>query len=236
MTLASATVPLQKCNRVGNSTMLSDQLSKITTAITVVVMFVSLWWLRPQIANLAASYAIAASAGSALASVGIYRLFGDGLLWVFKRSQNLRRLMLGKAFLEGTWVGHYKDADEHRFTIEHIDQASGTTVIRGREFDSAGKTRAAWSSDTVSIDTGRMQLVYAYTCKVFDRKHVQEGLGVFSIVCEVGGKPAQKLDGYAVDLIDGDRDPNTEHKISQTETSDQKALSEARKLFNVPLP
>jgi hypothetical protein len=53
---------------------------------------------------------------------------------------------------------------------------------------------------------------------------LQEGLGVFSMVCEVPRKPAGKLDGYAVDLIDGDRDPNTEHKISDTESWTQALL------------
>jgi hypothetical protein len=121
--------------------------------------------------------------------------------------------------------------DQHRFTIEYIDQSSGNTVIHGREFDQAGKTRASWSSDTVSIDAVHMQLVYAYTCKVFERKHVQEGLGVFTMVRESSEKAARKLDGYAVDLIDGDRDPNTEYKIDNKPVPDEEALAKAREKF-----
>ena len=131
-------------------------------------------------------------------------------------------------------MGHYVHNGEHRFTVEYVDQSSGETIIRGREFDAAGTTPASWASDTVSIDTTRMSLVYAYTCKVFVSKHVQEGLGVFSMVCEVPRKPAGKLDGYAVDLIDGDRDPNTEHKISDTESRDEFAIEKAREIFKVP--
>jgi hypothetical protein len=214
--------------------MLNERLSMLATGTTVTIMFSSLLWLQPFLTTWSVSYQIAGSVAAGLASVGIYRLLAGGLLWLFQRWQLMRKLMLGRSFLEGTWVGHYVHGGEHRFTVEHIDQSSGETIIRGREFDAAGGTRASWASDTVSIDTIRMHLVYAYTCKVFDRKHVQEGLGVFSMVCEVPKKPANKLDGYAVDLIDGDRDPNTEYKIAKTETRDKIAIAEARKIFGVP--
>jgi hypothetical protein len=216
--------------------MISQRLSTLATGVTVTAMFSILLWLQPYLTGLSARYQIAGSVAAGLVSVGIYRLLAVGLLWVFKKSQLLRKLMLGKSFIEGTWVGHYIHEGQHRFTVENIDQFADATVIRGREFDVTGVTRASWTSDTVSIDTIRMQLVYAYTCNVFVRKHVQEGLGVFSMVCEAPGKPARKLDGYAVDLIDGDRDPNVEHKISEREVSDEYAISEARKIFNVPKP
>lgn len=214
--------------------MLNDRLSWMATAATVAVMFFAIVWLQPLILAVRPTYIVAGGIAAALASFGAYRLLAGGLVWLFGKSILLRKHILGRGFLEGTWVGHYLHGDQHRFTIEYIDQATGTTVIHGREFDAVGKTRASWSSDTVSIDVGRLQLVYAYTCKVFERKHVQEGLGVFAIVCEASRKPARKLDGYAVDLIDGDRDPNAEHKISDTPVSDERALSEAKRIFNAP--
>jgi len=214
--------------------MLTDQISKLTTGATVALMFSSLMWLQPYLAQLSTTYQLAGTAASALIAVGVYRLLAGGLLWLFKKSRWLRKKILGNGFLEGTWVGHYLHGTEHRFTIEHIDQTSGVTVIRGREFGNDGRTRASWSSDTVSIDLARMQLVYAYTCKVFERKHVQQGLGVFSMVSEVSGEPANKLDGYAVDLIDGDPDPNTEFKILDKEMKDEDAISKARVIFGVP--
>lgn len=216
--------------------MLTDQLLKLATGATVALMFFSLAWLQPYLAQLSTTYLLAGTAASALIAVGVYRLLADGLLWLFKKSQWLRKIILGNGFIEGTWVGHYLHGTEHRFTLERIDQTSGVTIIRGREFGNDGKTRASWSSDTVSIDLARMQLVYAYTCKVFERKHVQEGLGVFSMVREVSGQPVNKLDGYAVDLIDGDRDPNTEIKISNQEVKDEDAIIEARRIFGVAAP
>jgi hypothetical protein len=79
-----------------------------------------------------------------------------------------------------------------------------------------------------------MRLVYAYTCTVFQHKHVQEGLGVFTMVRESPDNAPTKLDGYAVDLIDGDRDPNTEFKISDEPIADAIALAQAKKKFGIP--
>ena len=215
--------------------MLNDRLSWAATAATVAIMFFAIVWVQPLVLAMQPSYVIVGGIAAAIASLGIYRLLASSLLWLFGKSIGIRSLILGKGFLEGTWIGHYMHGDQHRFTIEYIDQSSGSTVIHGREFDQAGKTRASWSSDTVSIDTVHMQLVYAYTCKVFERKHVQEGLGVFAMVRESDDKAARKLDGYAVDLIDGDRDPNTEYKIDDKPVPDEDALTKAREKFNVPV-
>ncbi len=214
--------------------MVTDRISQLATAATVTVMFFSLLWLHPFLAGWSTTYHVAGSAAAALASAAIYRFLADRALWLFRRWQFLRKLVLGNAFIEGTWVGHYVHNNEHRFTIEQIDQSSGTTVIHGREFDADEKARAKWNSNAVSIDMTRRELLYSYTCQVFVTKHVQEGLGVFAIVFEVPGKAARTLDGYSVDLIDGDRDPNTEHKISDSVVKDEFALAEARRIFNVP--
>ena len=67
---------------------------------------------------------------------------------------------------------------------------------------------------------------------MFHTKHMQQGLGVFRLLCE-DGRRANKLDGYAVDTIDGDRDPNVEFKISCRAIPDADALTKARQIFGV---
>ena len=152
---------------------------------------------------------------------------------LFKRVLWLRRLVLGKSFIEGTWAGHYEVGSEDRFTLEFIDQSTGEIIVHGREFSRNGQTLANWSSDAATVNIERTELVYAYTCTVFHTKHLQQGLGVFRLVYE-NGRYANKLDGYAVDLIDGDRDPNVEFKLSDRPVPDADALTRARTLFGVP--
>jgi hypothetical protein len=210
-----------------------DRLSWLATVATVAMMFAVLTWAQPFIASLRTSYAIASGGGAIVASLGVYRLIADALRWSLRKVLWLRKLVLGRQFLEGTWVGHYLSNGEHRFTIEFIDQAGTVPILHGREVDAQGDTLASWASDTMSIDIDRRLVLYSYTCRVFRRKHVHEGLGVFTIVCEEPGQAAMKLDGYAVDLVDGNRDPNTEYKIADTAVSDSWALERAQEIFKV---
>jgi hypothetical protein len=193
-------------------------------------MFVGVVLLQPTLAALTSQGKLLAGVTTVLLSVGAYVLLLRTFVWLFGHWQLLRKLVLGRSFLEGTWVGHYVKDGKDLFTIERINQASGATVLLGRELKSDGKTRARWASDAVSIDETRMQLTYAYTCDVFERKHTQQGLGTFTIVRENSWWP-DKLDGYAADLIDGVPDPNIEIKISCREISDAHAIAKAKEYF-----
>jgi hypothetical protein len=118
--------------------LLIDRLSWAATAATVAVMFISVVWLQPMLRTLPPAYGIASAVAGAAASLGVYRLLSTAFLWLFSKGRWLRKLILGKGFIEGTWVGHYKHNDEHFITVEFIEQASGQTRINGREFDATG--------------------------------------------------------------------------------------------------
>jgi hypothetical protein len=208
-----------------------DRLAALATVLTVTLMFFAIGFVAPWVRELPIPQAVAAWAGGAVLSLGSYKLIASGLFAIFRRSLWLRKFVLGTSFLEGTWVGHYVHQGMHRFTKEDFDQERGTTKILGREFDDKGVTRASWSSDAVSIDIEKMQLIYAYTCNVFGSKNQQQGLAFFRLVVPRKGAPANVLDGYSADLIDGDRDPNKEYKISDGKVSDEDALKEARRIF-----
>ena len=58
-------------------------------------------------------------------------------------------------------------------------------------------------------------------------------LGFFKMIKPSKKQPPNVLDGYAVDMIDGDKDTNQEHKISDDIIDTEIALEKARKIFNV---
>ena len=119
---------------------------------TVVIMFVLITYLSPLIANATTMKQLASIAVGALTTVGVYKSVLFALFLGFKKAQWIRRRLLGDAFLEGTWVGHYQHGGLNRFTIETISQVDGETRISGREFDEHLKTRADWSSETAVVD------------------------------------------------------------------------------------
>jgi hypothetical protein len=211
-----------------------DRLAAFAITLTIMLMFSAIGLLGPWIGTLPLPQTVALGAATVLASLSAYKLIAGGLFAVFRRSVRLRRFVLGPSFLEGTWVGHYERNGQHRFTIEVFDQEDGTTRLQGREIDYGGATCASWHSDAVSIDLATRRLIYAYTCDVYGRSNQQQGLAVFNLICPKKGKPPTILDGYAVDLIDGDKNPNKERKISDGITTDDEALIEARRIFSVP--
>ncbi len=208
-----------------------DRLAGLATALTVTLMFLGVGFVAPWLKKLPIPQALVAWAVGAIVSLGLYKLIANGLFTLFRRSLRLRKFVLRQSFLEGTWVGHYVHKGMRRFTIEFFDQEKGTTKILGREFDEKGTTRASWHSDAVSIDIENMRLVYTYTCEVFGSKDQQQGVAAFTLLVPKKRAPANVLDGYSADLIDGDRDPNKEHKISDGIMADTEALEQARKIF-----
>lgn len=208
-----------------------DRLAGLATGLTVTLMFFGVGLIAPWVKTLSISQIVAAWITGIIVSLGSYKLLASGLFGLFRRSLLLRKVVLGQSFLEGTWVGHYERAGMKRFTIEYFDQERGTLKILGREFDDRGNTRASWHSDAVTIDVENMLLLYTYTCDVFETKHQQQGIAAFSLLSLKKRAPANILDGYAADLIDGTRDPNKEHKISDRKTTDDYALGQARKIF-----
>ena len=170
---------------------------------------------------------------TALTSLGLYKFLSSAMYSLFAKVQKLRIFLLGDAILEGTWVGHWKHDGKHVYTIETISQKDGETQISGRQIGEDGQTQANWSSESSVVDLKRKRLIYVYSCDVYRTSHQQNGIGVFSIIKEDESQPPNVLDGYAVDMIDGKKDPNREHKINDRIVSTETALEQARAIFNV---
>jgi hypothetical protein len=94
----------------------------------VAFIFIGVVLLQPTLVALASQGKLLAGVTTILLSTGIYVFVLRILTWLFGRWQFLRKLVLGRSFLEGTWVGHYVKDGKDLFTIERIDQASGATV------------------------------------------------------------------------------------------------------------
>lgn len=213
--------------------MIDSKIHAFSSTVTVGIMFVSIMFLQPAVSLLGLPEKLVAAAAAVVGSFGIYRLIASVLNSAYEKFLWVRKTLLGKEFLEGTWVGYYENDGYHNFTIEHFDQSKKLTTIHGREFDAEYKPRASWESDSVTIDLNKKRLVYAYSCNVLHKKEVHEGLGSFAIIAEHPSKYPTKLSGYSTDLIDGDRDPNEEVKIADFVTGDIEALEKARKIFGI---
>ena len=212
--------------------MIQARFHAMVTAATVAIMFLGIVWAAPYVRSLNPLGTIAAGAAGVLASAAVFRGLAAAFMWLFSKFLLVRKLILGRAFLEGTWVGHSVRDGQDFFTIEYFDQADGSTSIQGRQFH-GNETTASWSADSVAIDIKRMELVYAYSCDLPQRSGQNRGLGIFKLIRQDKKVWPKVLDGYASDLGNTAKDANREFKIKDTPVSDEHALSEARRIFQL---
>lgn len=157
-----------------------------------------------------------------LLGAGVYGFTFRVLLAGFRRIVLVRRFMLGRHYIEGTWVGLIRPRKHH--TIERISQLDGDPVIVGKELNEAGETVSTWSSLTARIIPDSDQLVYAYKCSKAGPDGDYHGVAHFTLMRASAGAEPNGLDGHASDILDGQKDMNTIRKVSDWEVTDAEAL------------
>lgn len=208
--------------------MLERRIASTATTVTVGGM----WFGITRLADLLAEHDPPLRLGSLLVSlllsVGIYRLVALALTSAFGKYRWLRRLFLGREFIEGTWIGHYfvEGDNAHRYTVEHISQTTDAISVEGTEFHADGTIRSTWQSDTAAVVDSSRRLVYAYRCTILGA-HSHQGLAEFNLVRVKPHEAPKHLDGWAADLIDGKKDPNRERKLSDGLLNKDEAFRQA---------
>jgi hypothetical protein len=202
-------------------------------AVTGTLTFAAMAFLVPLVQDSSFPAKVASAVVAGLSSVGLYKSLLALFVWVFSKSLWLRRRLLGKAFLEGTWVGHYERQGRDRFTIETIDQRTGETVISGGEYDENGKAIAEWCSETALINARTKKLVYVYSCDRYASGNEHKGIGVFKLGISGNGAPPNWLEGYSIDTLDSPKNTNAEFKLEDAPTDVATILVKARERFGI---
>jgi len=167
-----------------------------------------------------------------LASIALYRGIAKGIYYILGTWLWLRKKLLGEEFLEGTWVGSIR-REPLEYTIERYRQNKGILEIEGDSFLENGSPRSHWRPTAVRVDLTNRKLVYAYTRDIEGNRQSHEGVASFQLKWGKGELSAcDRLEGYAADLTDGNRDANSEYKLSDKWLGREKALEEAIKRFS----
>lgn len=207
------------------------RIAALAVAATVSGMFFVLLYLVPILRHYGTGIALFASVVAALSGAGLYRAASAALWKSFRTSLTLRKWMLGRNFLEGTWVGHYERGGQSVVTVEFHSQANDIMEINGHEIDTDGNLISQWTSYAAALDARGTSLIYAYHCDVMWRQGSHDGVAKFTLRRRDERSAAVELLGYAADLTDGKKDTNRQYKVSDTIIEDKDALEQARRLF-----
>ncbi len=206
---------------------LLKKIGLLSVTVTVVVMYFSILHILPKTA-IHPSLKLAAAVFSSLI---IYRLIGTVLFELFNRWLWLRKLLLGEEFIEGTWVGRIRRTPIE-YTVEEYRYRKGRIEIEGRSFLEDKTPRSHWESTAASVDIGNRKIFYAYACRIECKTRPPEGVASFNMQWEDSSKRScDRLEGFAADLTDGEKDSNTEYKVSHRWMGFEKGLDEAIQIF-----
>ena len=200
----------------------------LSVTITVLLMYSGVIWVHPLVEG----YPEIKFLGTVILSVALYRLVASGAYFVLSKSLWLRKQVLREEFIEGTWVGKIR-RDPIEYTVEEYRFRNGVIEIEGRSFLEDKSPRSHWNSTAVGLDIGNRKLVYAYECRTEGKERSPEGVALFRLQWENKDlSSCDRLEGFAADLSDGNKDSNTEHKVNDEWLGFEKGLEQAIETFS----
>jgi hypothetical protein len=197
----------------------------------VAIMFAAISGLVPLLQGVSTKVTLLAGVTGMLASAGTYKILAGLLSTLLRRFPWVKRIFLGPYYMEGTWVGHFiGHAGDVRYVVETFEQELDSLCIRGYSFTADDVQHGQWTSEAAQIDTARGKLTYTYTCDILTRGVPHQGVGVFDLQRKSKTSPPHAILGYVADVVDGQRLPVKEVRISNTSLLPEDALGRAKKV------
>lgn len=151
-------------------------------------------------------------------SISFYRIIYKTALLICNENIFLRRIVLGKYFLHGVWVGFYIYRNSPVVYYEIFDQTVETLSITGRAFDIDGKYKGSWTIIEPYINVEESKITYYYEMNEIDEESFILGHAKASIIWKEQ-KEACQFEGFAVDGDDASKQIflsiKTKHKVKE---------------------
>lgn len=128
----------------------------------------------------------------------------DLLELLLENSKTLRRRLLGRQFIEGTWFIIFLVNEKPRsFGITRIEFAGTSVRFSGEDFLVEKEGRGHYLTDFTLLDWPKLK--YKYTYQVSDSKEIsRQGYGEAQFL-EIDDGPPKEFDGFFFELLEGER-------------------------------
>lgn len=131
-------------------------------------------------------------------SVSFYKGVYCIVSFICNHYQLFRKIVLGKSFFEGTWIGYYRYKGEVHLTYSIYYQSIDELSIYGRSFDLNGHNISNWTIVEPYINIQKSQFSYFYEINDSEDTDIYMGYANSTIIFDKHNKPC-RFDGYAVD-------------------------------------
>jgi len=195
----------------------------ITLAVTVAAMF-ALFKHTTLFAD--DNYEFWSLVASVLAGTGLHETLTRTVEYVLRRIPFLKKLILGKSYLEGTWSGFYLGENGYpRFVIQTMRQEWSSVYINGQAFTHDAIPHGQWRSVSATVD-GRAGLLHGVFSGDQSNGHYDS---IFSFQLE--GEPPTRLSGYFYDSSTSSRVGQAWTIMDKVCERDRAAIAKARRLY-----
>ncbi len=145
---------------------------------------------------------------TALTSIVFYRLVIKIIIKVLKDIQFIKKLMLKSEFLEGTWVGYYRNGDgKLRFYYEVIEHDIYNDNIRmhGEALNENKGNHAEWDVICSKLDSEYRKLYTMYRVNSLHQKGNNVGLSELTFVGNDKNSAPKSMRGTAIDAHEANK-------------------------------
>lgn len=168
----------------------------IVIFITTTLCF-SLWI---ALKNLALIHPLGITLLAATSSMGIYKLTFNTLSLLMRKSKSIKKSILGKSYLEGTWAGFYYGVSGNvRFFIETFEQDIDSLKMKGITYNETQKFHNTYFSDYININLNKKEINYLYTVQSSQENTDGTGLARFDFYYKENSSFPYKLLGITKD-------------------------------------
>ena len=167
---------------------------------------------------------------SGLMSYGFYRVVFYTISSFLPKSKKIKKWLLGKKYLEGTWVGFYRGSSgEIRIFYEKYLQTNSIEVINGNSFLLDGTEHSSWQSTSLNMNVAEKKLYFTYQSQGIKDISSGNGYAQFNVFLDSKDKYPIELVGYTFDLPLKMVCESKEKKVK--DDLSKEALLESAKLF-----
>ena len=220
------------------------KFNSLVLSVTVFVMFILVPIIHPLIETHFTPQWIVDHGGqigtrvfaSLIGVLGAFVVYSF-LVWLLDfligRVRLVKKIVLGPAYVEGTWIGYYGPQTERFLVIDVYEQTFTNTSIKGVGYkfipNGAAEQRAHWNSQMVHIDPVAGTLDFYCVVNLIP-KETTDAITKFMFSRQRKSAPPTQLTGNSANIKDGVKLPVHMVKFSdETNCDDQKTLDAAKK-------
>lgn len=147
-----------------------------------------------------------------LVSLSFYKLVFHLILVICKKTRFIKKIVLGKNYFEGLWIGYFIVGSKVEYYYELFEQDLEELTIKGRSFNPNKELTGEWTIHKPIVNVSDSKFTYYYEMDVANSNDVTLGYSKATIYWNKFSLP-KKLVGFAVDKYSSEKQPYVSIKV-----------------------